>query len=365
LNRIHMRFRSVRALPGGLFVLSGLGLLGGATAFAERPGSHPAPPKTTTKAAPKALKPASAVPVTAPVKLAYQYKAGETHRYKVNAIFNGHFPPFAAAGGKPIHIQALLDYVTTVQKVDDKGAVVEFKVVKGDLNILEDDPGPNGKVDPEKVAPFPLPLEQIQKTFNVIATLLPDGKVTDIKGGDTSTIKIDLGIDLRKLFLVTAPMIFANKAVAANDTWDFDDGLLGHKPGKVAYTGRLISAVTRGKNLVATVGQRAESTVDSKLDKEGNSTDKADAAVGTLKGKVTLTGNVKFVAPTAAADAPCIGRVTQGRMEMNALLTRVLPDPDKKGKQVLTDIDIQARLIVDIDDTPAKPAAKTAFATGK
>jgi hypothetical protein len=298
-----------------------------------------APVKPTIAASPKAA--------ATPVRLSYLYKPGDVRRYKVTGFFSGHFPPFASAGSPPIHLMTVLDYVATVKKSSDKGAEVEFNVENADLSLLEVEPGPDGKVDPDKAASFPIPLSQVQKMFNATATLKPSGAITNIQGGDTSSVKIDLGIDLRKLFLVTAPITFADKPVKAGDEWTFDDGLLGSKPGKTTYTGKLRSIDGSGKHVMAIVTQQADSLVDSKLDKEGNSTENSGAAVGTLVGKVTLSGTMRLAANADGAGSPgASGSVTDGKMSMVANLKRTLPDPDKPGEQQVTDIDIHARLYV-------------------
>lgn len=300
-------------------------------------------------------------PVTTPVRLSYLYKTGDVRRYKVTGFFNGHIPPFSSAGSPPIHLMLVLDYAATVKKSDEKGAVVAYDIENAEVSLLEDDPGPTGKVDPEKVAPFPVPLSQIQKTLNVTATIKPDGSVTDIKGGDTASVKIDLGIDLRKLFLVTAPVIFSDKPIKTGDEWPFSDGLLGNKPGKTTYKGRLIATKSGGNRLVASVGQQADAEVENKLDKEGNSTEKADDVVGSLVGKVNLTGTTQFTgnADSAAGSSPGYGgNMTEGQLTLVVDLKRTLPDPDQPGKQQTADIDVHARLFVKPTKAPA-PTAKT------
>jgi hypothetical protein len=309
--------------------------------------------------APADAKPAGIAPmkaIAAPVQLLYGYKAGDVRMYKVTGFFSGHFPPFAAEGSPPIHLMTVLDYVATVKKISDKGAEVEFNVANAELSLLEEEPGPDAKVDPDKAAPFPIPLSQVQKMFNATATFQPNGAVSSIQGGDTSSVKIDLGIDLRKLFLVTAPVTFSAKPVKTGEAWQFDDGLLGTKPGKTAYTGKLEAITGNGKSVAATVSQHADSRVDSKLDKEGNSTEDAAAAVGTLVGTVTLDGTVQVagaMAPVGGVTG-ATGRVTDGKLTMNAMLKRTMPDPDQPGKQLVTDIDIKARMFVE----PLKPTAK-------
>jgi hypothetical protein len=296
----------------------------------------------------------ASTPVAAPTRLAYLYKAGDVRRYKLTAFFNGHVPQF---GQTPVHLMIEMEYVGTVKKVTDKGAVVDFNVEQSKVSLLEDEPVPGAKIDPDKVAELPLGLSQVQKTLNVTATFQPTGVVSDIQGGDASSVKIDLGIDLRKLFLITAPIAFADKPVRIGDTWPFNDGILGSRPGRTTYTGKLDAVTSKGKRILATASQTAESTVDSKLDKEGNSTDDAAAAVGSLVGKVTLNGSMEFTGasgPAAGGISEADGYQTNGKMSMVVNLKRTLPDPDQPGKQKEDIIDIKARLYV----VPAESSGK-------
>lgn len=312
--------------------------------------NHPA---VTTRSAAK--------PISAPIQLSYDYKAGDIRRYKLTAFFNGHIPQF---GDSPVHLMIEMVYAAKVKKVAATGATVDFDVESAAVNLLEKEPAPGAKIVPAEMAELPLPLSQVQKTLNVTATFKPNGAVTDIKGGDASQVKIDLGIDLRKLFLVTAPIVFAEKPVKVGDTWPFDDGLLGNKPGKTNYLGKLVLASSNGKRVIATASQEATSSVDSKLDKEGNSTSQADAAVGTLSGNVTLHGTMEFagsIEPGSNPSGPG-GHLSVGTTVLTVNLRRTLPDPDNAGKQKTDAIDIVANLRVEPAPVapPAKPAGENA-----
>lgn len=324
----------------------------GARATEGGPGRRSRPAKHAPSAA-------SAVnPITTPVRLTYGYRVGDVRRYKVTAYFTGHIPPVFVAPNPAGHIVTILDYVATVKKVTDKGTEVEFKIENGYLGIMEKEPAEGAKFNPEKDAvEYPIPLTQVQNLFNATATFKPNGAIASIQGGDTSPIKVDVGFDLRKLFLVTAPVMFADKPVKAGEEWTFDDGLLGTKPGKTTYTGRLQSIAGSGKSVTATVYQQADSNVESKLDKEGNSTNDAAAAVGTLVGKVKLTGTAQVVGTTETAPtgAGASGRVTTARMAMVVDLTRTLPDPEHAGQQQVTPIDVKARLYVEPTQKAAAP----------
>ena len=99
----------------GTFLLSGTPAKTQNTA----PKTQIAPPKTQI-APPKTQ---NTVPKT---QIVYVFKVGESYRYKVVGIFNGHFPPFAQPGSPAINIKAVLEYVATIKKSDDKGATIEF-----------------------------------------------------------------------------------------------------------------------------------------------------------------------------------------------------------------------------------------------
>jgi len=316
-----------------------------------------------TKPAPaaKPARPAAAAsavfkPLITPVRISYSYKLGDVRRYKVLAFLTGHFPPFAAAGSPPIHVMILLDYLTTVKKVTDKGAEVDFSVQDSKLCLLEKEPPADSKIIPDDAPEFPIPLSQVQQMFNAVATIKPNGAIANIQGGDNSKVKIDLGIDLRKLFLLTAPITFSDKTVKTGDEWPFDDGLLGSKAGKTTYIGHLESIAGNGKRISASIAQRGDSQVDSKLDKEGNSTDNASAIVGSLVGKVNLVGSAQVEGAADAGGAS--GRVTTSKLTMTVDLKRTLPDPDEPGKQQITDIDIKARFYVQPGAPASKPAKK-------
>lgn len=323
----------------------------------------PKPVATATKVGNQGTAPATDAQ---PIKLTYYHKVGEVRYFQVKGFFSGQFPPFVTEGADspPIHLLADLDYAATVKKMDDKGIEVEYSVERADLSLLEEAPPADGKIDPDKAAPFPIPLAQAQKLFNVTAVLRPNGSVAEIRGGDTSSIRINVGIDLRKLFLVTAPILFGDKPVVAGSEWAFDDGLLGHKPGKTTYKGTVEKIVPSAKDHKLRLAQKAEAIVENDLDAEGNSTDKKEQVVGTLNGKVTLSGAINMVAQNGNISVDktsklktVSGTVSDGRMEMNAKLKRILPDPDMPGKKKELDINIKGLFFVRaFQSKTAKPA---------
>ena len=301
-------------------------------------------------------------------RMAYDFKVGETRRFKVTGLFTGHFPPFAQPGSAPVNLLAELVYAATVKSQDAKGAEVAFTVEAADINILQKDPGPDGKIDPNEELPFPLPLSDVKNSLDVVALMKRDGSVAEIRNGSGKgvAVKINFGIDPRKLFLLIFPVTFPDRALAANDTWTFDDGLLGHNPGKTTYSAR-IDGVTPGKKMMEyRVGEEVNSTVDDKIDKEGNPAQKPEDAVGNISGTVTATGNVSFLAPTmTAAQAGRVGggRVTQGKINLTVALKRTLPDPDQPDKQQEVPIDVKARLTV--QEIPQKKKVASAAKNAK
>ncbi len=296
----------------------------------------------------------------APAKITYRFKLGDSFLYKVSGLFTGHFPPFLQPNSPPINLKIDFTYKAAVKKQDDKGAEVAFTVDEAEVSLLEKDPGPDGKIDPDNITPFPLPLAQIQKTLNITARIRPDGSIESIAGGDTSQVKIDIGFDLRKLFLVIMPVIFPDRVLKPNDTWKYDDGLLGHKPGRINYTGKLISSTPQGKNTIYIVEQSGDSNVEDKRDKAGKATINPADVVESTMGTVNLSGSLKFVAfpdLSKTSTGNQLSRLKDGKLTMTALFThtRTVVDPEKPDDPLEQKIDVKARLHVQaVDVIPVK-----------
>jgi hypothetical protein len=286
-------------------------------------------------------------------RLTYQFKVGEKRRYKLSAFFVGHFPPIALEGNPPANLEADITYVMTVTKVDAKGAEVEFVAENADVYLLEKDPGPDVEVKEDDKIPVPVSLEQIQGALNVTALIQPNGTVATVNGGSNSPIKVDIGFDLRKMFLTILPVIFPNDSVKPGQAWAFDDGVLGHKPGATTYTATVDKDLP-GKPNALSVTENGQTVIDNKLDKEGNSTDKVADQVGSLTGKVTAEGRILF--STTKGPTGSAVQITESRLNMVALLKRIIPDPAAPGKTSETNIDVKARLVVKPDTTVRKPA---------
>jgi hypothetical protein len=291
--------------------------------------------------------------------LTYDWKTGDTHRYKVNAIFIGHFPPLAAPGGDPARLEVKLVYVSTVKKSDATGTDITFSVESADVAMLDKEPADYDKIDPASEIPFPIPLAQVQDVFNVTATFKPDGSITNISGGASSPIKIDVGVDIRKLFLLTMPVMFPSKSVAVNGNWTAADGIFGTGTSNITYTNTLTGVTADPKGLLFAIKQDFLSTIDDKRDKDGKPTTDAASVVSSSSGKATIAGSVNFLTGAAAqADAAdhFAGHVATGKLVLNGTVTRkrTKPDPDNPDDPLSQTMDVKATFMIKCDDTAAK-----------
>ncbi len=312
-----------------------------------------------TKPAPKtgAIKSiAKSATVPAALKMAYALNKGDVFRYRVMGLFHGHFPPFAQPDGPPINLRIVIEYTGKVNKADDKGAEVSFTVDKGDLYLLEKEPGADGKVAPADEVLFPIAMSTIEKTLNVTATMRPDGSVASVTTADAAPVKIGLGIDLRKLFLLMMPVTFADKPVKVNDEWAFKDGLLGQGEGKITYNGKLEALKAMGNGIASNVAVSAASKIDEKKTKDGKLTDKAAEAVESSAGTATIKGTMVFVAQQK--NNLYAGRLKEGKLMLTANIATTAPNPEKPEEKLTTPSDVTARLTV--QEIPIKKAAKTA-----
>jgi hypothetical protein len=291
--------------------------------------------------------------------LTYDWKTGDVHHIKVNAVLIGHFPPLAAPGGDPARLEVKLEYTATVKKSDASGTDIAFSVEAADVAMLDKEPADYEKIDPASEIPFPIPLAQVQDVFNVTATFKPDGTITNIAGGGSSPIKIDLPFDIRKMFLLTMPVMFPGKAVALNGNWAAPDGIFGTGTANITYTNTLSAVTQDPKGLLFAIKQDCASSLDDKRDKDGKLTTDAAAVVTTTSGKVTLAGTVNFLTgATAQSDAPdhYAGHVAGGKLVISGTVTRKRskPDPDNPDDPLTSTVDVKATFMIKSVDTAAK-----------
>jgi len=290
--------------------------------------------------------------ITTPVKLQYGFDTGKVYHYKVVAFFSGQIPKLSEPGSDA-HIKAELYYSATVLKHDATGSTVAFAVEAENLSFLAKEPGTDGKSNPDDELPFPLPIAQVQGFLNVTAQLRPDGSIASITGGDNGPIKIDVGVDLRKLFVLMLPVVLPRDPVAPGAIWPFWEGFLGKKPGRTVYQGKLDSSRKDSGHVVFHISQSANSTVSDKIDKEGNSTAEAKLQVGSITGEVTASGAMDFTAD-ATGTAAYAGRLATGSMQLSVILKRDMPDPDHPGMRIVEPITVRGRMQVQSQAGPPK-----------
>ncbi len=284
-------------------------------------------------------------------KLFYGFEQGKVYHYKVIAVFSGQIPKLSEPG-TDVHIKAELYYSATVTKKDGKGTTIAFAVDTETLSFLAKEPGADMKINPDDELPFPLPLAQVQGFLNVTAVLRPDGSIAEVSGGNNNPIKIDVGVDLRKLFVLMLPVVFADRAVATGTTWNFDEGFLGKKAGHTTYTAKLDDVKYDAVKSLFKVSQVAKSTVLDKIDKEGNSTPDPKLQVGSIIGEVSATGIMNFGAsklPAAVGSntsAAYAGRLVSGNMSLSVALKRTMPDPEHPEKTITDPITVRGRMSV-------------------
>lgn len=330
----------------------------------------PAGPGAKSQAALPAQPATGASHISLPAQLSYGFELGKTYHYKVVALFSGQIPKLSEPG-TDAHIKAELYYSVTVMKQDAKGTSAAFAVEGENLSFLAKEPGSDGKINPDDELPFPLPLAQVQSYLNVTALLRPDGSIAEVTGGNNDPVKIDVGVDLRKLFVLMLPIVFPDHAVKPGLTWKFDEGFLGKKRGRTTYTGKWDGIREDANRVVFQVSQTAKSTVSDKIDKEGNSTADAKLQVGSITGDISATGSMDFGVSVpvagggAAKSGSYAGRLVSGSMNLSVSLKRIMPDPDHPDKTKTDPITVRGRMAVQLQAGPPKiDAADTAPSSG-
>ena len=284
-------------------------------------------------------------------RLGYHFKVGDTTRYRVVGFFDGRIPPLVQAGAEPVHLRVTLEYLVRPEKLTADGAEVSFHVEKAEMLLLQTPVSPDNKM-PSAADPIDLsvPLQQIQSALDVKATLKSDGTVVKVVGGDANSQKINLGIELRKLFLLLLPVAFPDNSVKIGDQWNFSDGLLGKNAGKTTYTARLTAFQTKKSDTVFQCSESASAIFDERLDKAGHAVAAAADAVDTSQGNASLTGDFSFTAPTRPDQKTnrSAGRLQEGHFILTAVLDRkrTLPDPGNPDAPLDTHVDLSARLTV-------------------
>lgn len=287
----------------------------------------------------------------ASARLGYHFKAGETNRYRIIGFFDGRIPPFVQADGPPAHLRVTLDYVVHTDKLTADGAEVSYHVEKAEILVLLNAVGSDNKIPTEEQPiDFPVPIAQIQAALDVKATLKSDGSIVKVTGGDANSQKINLGIELRKLFLLLLPVSFPENAVKPGDQWNFSDGLLGKNTGKTTYSASLTALEMGKRDTTFQCSETAQAIFDESKDKAGNPAANPADVVDRSQGKASLTGDFSFSAPTRPDPQTnrIGGHLGEGHYLLTAVLDRrrTIPDPNNPDAPLDTHVDLTARLTV-------------------
>lgn len=238
--------------------------------------------------------PQSSAPAATGPLLTYALQPGSVMHYLVTAYFDGHFPPFDQPGDPPVHLLAHMEYVAHVGQPQQDGLPVDFTVTKVDMQLLQKEVPIGAKVDPKQVVPFPIELEQAQKALNTSVVLRPDGSIARILTAPNNMVRVNVGIDLRKLFMIVMPVILPNSAVTLGMSWTSKEGVIGTAPAQVAYTNKLSAMQPDGANLNLKIVQTATSQIDDTLDSSGMATNDKQHEVSRLQGTASLTGWMNY-----------------------------------------------------------------------
>src|SRR5579875_2824074 len=229
--------------------------------------------------------------------LTYALQPGSVQHYLVTAYFDGHFPPF----DPPVHLLAHMEYVAHVGQPQQDGLPVDFTVTQVDMQLLQKEVPIGAKIDPKQTVPFPIELEQAQKALNTSVVLRPDGSIARILTAPNNMVRVNVGIDLRKLFMIVMPVILPNTAVTLGTSWTSKEGVIGTAPAKVSYTNKLNAMKPDGVNLDLKIMQTATSQIDDTLDSSGMATNDKQHEVSRLQGTASLIGWMNYLGTPAPA----------------------------------------------------------------
>ncbi|HLI47083.1 MAG TPA: hypothetical protein VKV18_00105 [Chthonomonas sp.] len=233
--------------------------------------------------------------------LTYALQPGSVQHYLVTAYFDGHFPPFDQPGDPPVHLLAHMEYVAHVGQPQQDGLPVDFTVTQVDMQLLQKEVPIGAKIDPKQTVPFPIELEQAQKALNTSVVLRPDGSIARILTAPNNMVRVNVGIDLRKLFMIVMPVILPNTAVTLGTSWTSKEGVIGTAPAKVSYTNKLNAMKPDGVNLDLKIMQTATSQIDDTLDSSGMATNDKQHEVSRLQGTASLIGWMNYLGTPAPA----------------------------------------------------------------
>ena len=279
----------------------------------------------------------------------YALKQGETYKYRVTGLFHGTFPPFASPGAPPVNLRIVLDYAANVKKQDASSSELAFHVERADLFLLEAEPDKDGKLPPGKEeVNFPIPVEDVQKSLDVTATLKPDGTVTNVQGGNASSAQINFGIELRKMFLLMFPVAFSGSDISGN-AWKSEDGLLGKQPGSITYESQLSKSAQKPSPKTLTIQQTGLSKINDMKDANNQTVTDEKKAVTVNTGEAKFDGVMNYALLSMGDKTRSAqGNLASATLNLTAKIhtKRTKPDPSKPEEPLETDVNVTAKLTV-------------------
>lgn len=259
------------------------------------------------------------------VLLSYSLRPGTTQRYLITAYFDGHFPPFDQPGDPPVHLLAHMQYVAQVGQPQQDGVPVDFSVTQVDMQLLQKEVPVGAKIDPKQVVPFPIELEQAQKALNTKVVLRPDGSIARILSAPNNLVRVNVGIDLRKLFMMVMPVILPDTTVTLGATWTSKEGLIGAPPAKVSYTNKVTAMKPTSGDFQLKVQQIASSQIEDTLDASGLATTNKQQEASLLQGSASFAGWMSYVGmptPNSAGEKSYAVQLHKGFFRFQAKLKR-------------------------------------------
>ncbi len=234
---------------------------------------------------------ASAKPQNAAHSIVYAFSA-TPRLYHITAYVDGHFPPFDQPGNPEVHLLASITAKVTARKLKNGDAKISFQVQKADLGLVQNRLKTGVIPDANSLIPYPIDLYTVQSALDTNVLVDPHGQVIHIDTAPSKLIRINIGFDLRSLYMLAFPVIFPTRPLSDRAQWYSRSGLIGsHLPQK-AYNAR-ITAFNANSNSMQ-LQQTALNMISDELNQSGEHTSSPAKAVTSLKGSIALQGNMSF-----------------------------------------------------------------------
>ena len=226
------------------------------------------------------------------VSVTYPLVAGSVNTYEMRAYFDGHFPPFDQPGNPTVHLYCDIIYQSKVLSTDSNGSQMRFSVLSDNILLTPKKMKLGDIPNSSEAIPFPIDLSTVKEALNSSDIVRPDGTIAKVETVNNRLIRVNIGFDLRKLFLLLMPIPFPNTAVGSNSEWNFGSGIIGSDTSMVKYTAKVNSLNLQKHTLK--VNMLANSSVNDHLNSTGESTPIPSKQVIHMFGKVKMTGSTLF-----------------------------------------------------------------------